>query len=71
MYCSAEDLSRITARESECLRHLAAGLRVRELSEKMGISPKTAEKHIASARLKLGAATREQAVVMAIKFGLI
>ncbi len=61
----------ITMREKDCLRLLACGLRVRDLSVKLGISPKTVEKHVASARVKLGAATREQAVAIAIRDGLI
>jgi DNA-binding CsgD family transcriptional regulator len=47
------------------------GLRVQELADKIGISTKTAEKQIASARKKLGAATRDQAVAIAINRKLI
>lgn len=56
----------LTPRERQCLTHLARGLRVNAMAEVLGIDPKTVEKQIASARAKLGAATREQAVAIAI-----
>ncbi|EME69051.1 LuxR family transcriptional regulator [Paramagnetospirillum caucaseum] len=65
------DIPSLTPREKQCLTHLALGLRVQELADRIGISTKTAEKQIASARKKLGAATRDQAVAIAINLKLI
>ena len=61
----------LSSREKECLLHLARGLRVQELASSLGISAKTAEKQIASARKKIGAATREQAIAIAISKNLL
>lgn len=55
----------------QCLLWLAIGLRVQEIAERLEISGKTVEKHIASARKRLDARTREQAVAKAIQLGLI
>jgi DNA-binding CsgD family transcriptional regulator len=61
----------LSKRERQCLTYLAQGLRVIDLADAIGIKPKTAEKQIASARAKLGAATREQAVAIAIRNNLL
>lgn len=56
----------LSDRERQCLKLLAQGLRVQDLANEMGTTAKTVEKQIASARKKLGAATREHAIVIAI-----
>lgn len=56
----------LSERERQCLKLLAQGLRVQDLADEMGTTTKTVEKQIASARKKLGAATREHAIVIAI-----
>ncbi|CAO3378088.1 response regulator transcription factor [Azospirillum argentinense] len=56
----------LTAREKECLAYLAQGLRCRAMADAMGITVKTVEKQIESARKKVGAKTREQAVAIAV-----
>ena len=61
----------LSPREKQCLLHLARGLRVDAVAEAMGTTPKTVEKQIASARAKLGAATREHAVAIAIRNNLL
>lgn len=61
----------LSPREQQCLMYLAQGLRVNALAAVLGTDPKTVEKQIASARAKLGAATREQAVAIAIRNRLI
>ncbi|AVM73377.1 Bacterial regulatory protein, luxR family [Magnetospirillum gryphiswaldense MSR-1] len=61
----------LTTREKQCLTGLALGLRLQELADKLGISKKTVEKQIASAKKKVGANTREQAVAIAINHKLI
>jgi len=61
----------LSERERECLVFLSRGFKVKELAGVMGTSPRTAEKQIASARRKLGASTREQAVATALMKGLL
>jgi len=43
----------LTAREEEILRLLAQGLRLAEIAEKLGISPKTVESHLEHLKEKL------------------
>ncbi len=61
----------LSPREREVLLWLAAGLRNDRIAERMGIRNPTVELHLANARKKLQAATREQALARAILFGLI
>ncbi|MBD3624291.1 MAG: autoinducer binding domain-containing protein [Rhodobacteraceae bacterium] len=61
----------LTGRETDCLRYLGMGLRTKEIAHRMGVQPVTVEYHFANARRKLGARTREQALVLAIRAGLI
>lgn len=61
----------LSPREKQCLVFLAKGLRVDAVAEAMGVTAKTVEKQIASARAKLGAATREQAIAIAIRNNLL
>jgi len=55
----------LSARERECLSLIADGLRVKAIAAELGIQPVTVELHLANARKKLGAATREHAVALA------
>jgi DNA-binding NarL/FixJ family response regulator len=59
----AEDdvLGLLSAREGEVLRHLAAGRTDREISEQLGISPRTVETHVGSILHKLGVRNRAEA----------
>lgn len=56
----------LSVRERDALSFLASGLRTARIAERMNIEPVTVNKHFASARRKLGARTREQALAMAI-----
>ena len=56
----------LSPRERECLSWLAGGCRNARIADRMGITVPTVEMHLASARRKLGAATREQALAQAI-----
>lgn len=60
----------LTTRERDALRWLAEGHRVDRIAEKMGLSNRTVEVHLASARRRLGAKTREQALAIALSAGL-
>lgn len=61
----------LTSRERECLLWLSRGLRNDQISKRIGIRPVTVEFHLANARQKLGAKTREQALVKAIQLNMI
>ena len=61
----------LTRREIECLQWAAEGKSEWEMSQIMGISEHTSGKHLLSAKNKLSAATRVQAVAEAIRRGFI
>lgn len=61
----------LSPREQEALLWLAQGYRTDRISDRMNITNATVAFHIQSARKRLGATTREQAVAMAIARGLI
>jgi len=62
---------KLTLRETECLGWAAQGKSEWEISQILGISEHTAEKHLINARVKLGAVNRVHAVATAIRQGLI
>lgn len=61
--------SYLSTREKDVLRYLTTGLRNDAIASKLNIAEITVRQHIASARRKLGAATREQAIALAIRSG--
>lgn len=61
----------LSPRERECLLFLAAGLRTKEISDRLNLSDATVAFHIQNAKRKLGADTREQAVARAVVLGAI
>ena len=61
----------LTAREREVLQMLAAGLSNKEIAARLNISDHTAKFHVASILGKLGAASRTEAVSLAIRRGLV
>lgn len=61
----------LTRREIECLRWLAQGESAKTAAFRLGITKKTVEHYIASAKHKLGAKTSIHAVVLAMKQGII
>lgn len=62
---------RLSPREREVLLWLAAGMRTAEIAHRMGIEPVTVGLHLRGARRKMGARTREQALAIALRDGLI
>jgi len=60
----------LTAREIEALQLLAAGLTDREIADRLFLSVRTVESHLASARRKLGATNRTEAATAAYRLGL-
>jgi len=61
----------LTQREREALQWAAEGKSEWEIGERMGISEHGVDKHMRSAREKLGTRTRVHAVAEAIRLGLI
>jgi DNA-binding NarL/FixJ family response regulator len=55
------ELTSLSVRELEVLRHLAAGHTDREIATRLGISPRTVETHVGSVLHKLGVRNRAQA----------
>ena len=61
----------ITAREEEVLQLVADGCSTPEVADKLFISQKTVKNHLASIYEKLNARDRTQAVLIAVKMGII
>jgi two-component system nitrate/nitrite response regulator NarL len=57
----------LTAREREILQLLAEGLSLEAIAEQLFLSPETVRTHTRNARRKLGARTRTEAVVAAMR----
>jgi DNA-binding CsgD family transcriptional regulator len=58
-----------TARETDVLELLRQGLTYREMATRLGLSPKTVEKHVGAIMRKTGASNRTAAVVTALDSG--
>lgn len=63
--------SRLTDREAEVLRLMAAGLTNAEIAGRLGVGPATAKTHVAAVLAKTGAQNRTQAVIAAYESGFI
>jgi DNA-binding CsgD family transcriptional regulator len=61
----------VTARESEVLAWIAAGKSDWAIGRILNISDKTVNFHVENAKRKLGAGTRVQAVIAAMRCGII
>ena len=61
----------LTARETEILRLVAAGLTNAEIAERLVLSPLTAKSHLSRILTKVGARDRTQLVIMAYESGLV
>ncbi len=61
----------ITKREEEVLQHIADGCSTPEVAEKLFISQKTVKNHLASIYQKLDARDRTQAVLRAVRMGIV
>jgi DNA-binding NarL/FixJ family response regulator len=61
----------LTARETEVLHLLSAGLTNAQMAARLGIAESTAKFHVAGVMAKLGAASRTEAVVKGARAGLV
>ena len=61
----------ISTREEEVLQLVADGLGTNEIAERLYISHRTVKNHLASIYDKLNARDRTQAVLMAVKMGIV
>ena len=61
----------LSEREQEVLRQLALGHTNREIAETMMVSPETVKTHVGNILAKLHLAHRTQAVIYALKYGII
>ncbi len=66
-----EDYGSLTPREQEVMRLLAEGFAVREIAEKLYISPKTVENHRSNIMRKLGLHNAIELARYAARLGLI
>lgn len=66
-----DDVPDLSTRERECLLWLASGLRTDRIADRMSISPSAVDLYLANARRKLGARTRDQALLKAVLLGML
>jgi DNA-binding NarL/FixJ family response regulator len=64
-------VARLTGRESEVLRHMAAGLTNAEIARRMEVGPATVKTHVAAILAKTGTRDRTQAVIAAYEAGFL
>jgi DNA-binding CsgD family transcriptional regulator len=60
----------LTEREAEVVGLVARGLQTKQVARALGISPKTADRHIQNAYAKIGVSTRAAAALFAMQHGL-
>ena len=63
--------SGLTEREATVVGLLARGLQTKEIAVALGISAKTADRHIQNAYRKIGVSTRAAATLFAMEHGLV
>jgi len=60
----------LTGREAEVVGLLARGLQTKQIARALGISAKTADRHVQNAYAKIGVSTRAAAAMFAMQHGL-
>lgn len=61
----------LTERETEVVRLLARSLQTKQVARRLGIAPKTADRHVQNAYRKMGVSTRAGATLFAMQHGLV
>jgi HD-GYP domain-containing protein (c-di-GMP phosphodiesterase class II) len=61
----------LTEREVQVVCLLARGLQTKQVARRLGISPKTADRHVQNAYAKMGVSTRAAAALFAMQQGLL
>ncbi len=61
----------LSQRELTVLASVALGITDKQIADKLGISPDTVRKHVASVRRKMGARSRTEASVRAVREGIL
>ena len=61
----------LTEREAEVVAMLARGLQTKQVAHELGISVKTADRHVQNAYSKIGVSTRAAATLFAMEHGLV
>jgi two-component system NarL family response regulator len=67
----AENKYALTSRELAVLHHVARGKADKEIAVTLGISPQTVNKHVAKILHKMGASSRTEAGVRAIRARIV
>ena len=62
---------RLTARGRDVLSYLALGWETKYIAEELGVSPYTARNHIENLRVKAGASSRLEAVMVAMRLCIL
>lgn len=68
---TSTDPEALTARETEVLRHMALGLSNREIAAALSVSEETVKTHVTHVLAKMNVDNRAQAIVQALKRGLV
>ncbi len=63
--------SGLSDREVEVIRLLSAGLTNRQIADRLGVSPRTAEHHVQHIYTKIGASSRAAAALFAMEHGIL
>jgi DNA-binding NarL/FixJ family response regulator len=66
-----EKLLELTPREREILELLAEGLRVKDIAERLSLSPATVHTHVRNAIARMEVDTRTEAVALAVRFSYL
>ncbi|MBM3666374.1 MAG: response regulator transcription factor [Actinobacteria bacterium] len=66
-----EKLLELTPREREILELLAEGLRVKQIADKLSLSPATVHTHVRNAIARMEVDTRTEAVALAVRFSYL
>jgi DNA-binding NarL/FixJ family response regulator len=61
----------LTEREAEVVGLLARGMQTKQVARALGISAKTADRHVQNAYAKIGISTRAAAAMFAMQHGLV